>query len=70
VELLSSPGRTEVRAAPLPRSLASLRQESSEKYSVEVYQWAGGRTSKMKYCIKSQKPDSVFANSTKRLALR
>jgi len=71
VEWLSSSGRTEVRAAPLPRSLASLKREISERKWAEARQWAGGRTSKMKYCMpKSQKPDSVVADSTKRLASR
>jgi len=71
VEWLSSSGRTEVWAAPLPRSLASLKREISEKKWVVARQWAGGRTSKIKYCMpKSQKPDSVVANSTKRLASR
>ena len=49
VEWLSSSGRTEVRAAPLPRSLANLKREISEKKWVEACQWAGARTSKKKY---------------------
>jgi len=71
VEWLSSSGRTEVRAAPLPRSLANLKREISEKKWAEARQWAGGRTSKTKYRMpKSQKPDGAVAGSTKRLASR
>jgi len=71
VEWLSSSGRTGVRVAPLPRSLASLKREISEKKWAEARQWAGGRTSKTKYRMpKSQKPDSAVADSTKRLASR
>jgi len=63
--------RSEVRALPLPRSLANLKQEISEKKWVKARQWAGGRTSKMKYRMpKGQKPDGVVAGSTKRLASR
>jgi len=51
VQWLSSSGQTEARAAPLPRSLASLKREISEKKWVEARQWAGGRTSKTKYRI-------------------
>ena len=69
VEWLSSSGRTGVRVAPLPRSLASLKREISEKKWAEARQWAGGRTSKTKYRMpKSQKPDGAVADSTKRLA--
>jgi len=71
VEWLSSSGRTEVRAAPLPRSLANLKREISEKKWAEARQWAGGRTSKTKYRMpKRQKPDGAVAGSTKRLASR
>jgi len=71
VEWLSPSGRTEVRAAPLPRSLANLKREISEKKWAEARQWAGGRTSKAKYRMpKSQKPDGVVSGSTKRLASR
>jgi len=64
-------GRSEVRAMPLPRSLANLKREIPEKKWVEARQWAGGRTSKSKYRMpKSQKPDGVVAGSTKRLASR
>jgi len=56
---------------PLPRSLANLKREISEKKWVEARQWAGNRTSKKKYRIpESQKPDSAVANSSKRLASR
>ena len=71
MEWLSSSGRTEVRAAPLPRSLANLKREISEKKWAEAGQWAGGRTSKTKYRMpKSQKPDGAVAGSSKRLASR
>jgi len=56
---------------PLPRSLANLKREISEKKWAEARQWAGGRTSKTKYCMpKSQRPDGAVAGSTKRLASR
>jgi len=39
-----------------------------EKWA-EARQWAGGRTSKKKYCMSnSQKPDGALANSSKRIA--
>ena len=64
-------GRTEGRAMPLPRSLANLKREISEKKWAEARQWVGGRTSKTKYRMpKSQKPDGAVAGSTKRLASR
>jgi len=64
-------GWSKVRATPLPRSLASLKREISEKKWAEARQWAGGRTSKAKYRMpKSQKPDGAVAGSTKRLASR
>jgi len=46
VEWLSYLDRNEARAMPLPRSLAHLKREISEKKWVEACQWAGGRTSK------------------------
>jgi len=52
---------------PLPRSLAHLEREISEKW-VELDAGAG---SKMKYKMpKSQRPNSTVAESTKRLASR
>jgi len=64
-------GRTEVRAIPLPRSLANIKREISEKKWVEARQWAGGRTSKKKYKMpESQKPERTVAGSTKKLASR
>ena len=64
-------GRSEVRAMPLPRSLANLKREISEKKWAEARQWAGGRTSKAKYRMpKSRRPDGTVAGSTKRLASR
>ena len=57
--------------APLPRSLANLKREISEKKWAEARQWAGGRTSKTKYRMpKTQRPDGAVAGSTKRLASR
>ena len=41
--------RKEVRAMPLPQSLANLKREISAKKCAEVRQWAAGRTSKTKY---------------------
>jgi len=71
VEWLSYSDRVEARAMPLPRSLANLKQEISEKKWAEACQWAGGRTSKTKYRMpKSQRPDGTVAGSTKRLASR
>ena len=71
VEWLSSSGRTGVWVAPLPRSLASLKREISEKKWAEARQWTGGRTAKKKYRMpKSQEPDGAVADSTKRLASR
>jgi len=55
----------------LPRSLANLKREISEKKWVEARRWAGGRTSKTKYRMpERQKPDGAVAGSTKRLASR
>ena len=71
MEWLNYSDRVEVRAVPLPRSLANLKREISEKKWVEARQWAGGRTSKAKYRMpKSQKPDGTVASSTKKLASR
>jgi len=56
---------------PLPRSLAHLEQEISEKKWAEARRWAGGRISKKKYRVpKSQRPDGMMAGSTKKLASR
>ena len=57
---------------PLPRSLASRKREISEKKWAEARPWAGGGgISKANYRMpKSQKPDSVVADSAKRLASR
>jgi len=71
VEWLNYSDRTEVRALPLPRSLANLKREISEKKWIEARQWAGGRTSKRKYRMpKNQRPDGTVAGSAKRLASR
>jgi len=62
VEWLNYSDRTEVRVVPLPRSLANLKQEISEKKWAEARQWAGGRTSKTKYRMpESQRPDGTVA---------
>jgi ribonuclease HI len=64
-------GRTEARAFPLPRSLANIKREISEKKWTEARQWAGARTSRKKYRLpESQKPDSAVAGSSKRVASR
>jgi len=55
----------------LPRSLAHLKREISEKKWEEARQWAGGRTSEKKYRMpKFRKPDGTVAESSKRLASR
>jgi len=57
--------------SPLPRSLANIRREISEKKWMEARQWAGGRISRKKYkMLRSQRPDGTVAGSTKRLASR
>jgi len=67
-ELIQSDGST---GNALPRSLANLKREISEKKWVEARQWVGGRTSKTKYRVpKIQRPDGTVAGSTKRLASR
>jgi len=64
-------GPDEVRPMPLPRSLANLKREISEKKWVEARRWAGGRTSKGRYRTpESHKPDGTVAESAKRLASR
>jgi len=51
---------------PLPRSLAHLKREISEKKWAEARQWAGGRTSRKKYSMPSrQKQDGTVAGSSK-----
>ena len=56
---------------PLPRSLANIKREISEKKWAETRWWAGGRTSKKKYKMpKSQRPNGTVAGSTKGLASR
>jgi len=63
--------RARGRPTPLPRSLANLKRETSEKKWVKARQWAGARTSKTMYRMpKSQKPDSTVDGSSKRLASR
>jgi len=47
------------------------KREISENMWAEARSWAGGRIAKAKYRMaKSQKPDSVVADSTRRLASR
>ena len=71
MEWLNYSDRSEVRGMPLPRSLANLKWEISEKKWVEVRQWAGSRTSGTNYRLpKSQRSDGMVVGSTKRLALR
>jgi len=54
---------------PLPRSLAHLKREISEKWA-EARQWAGGRASGSYRMPSRQKPDGTVAGSSKRLASR
>jgi hypothetical protein len=55
----------------LPRSLAHLKREISEKKWSEARQWAGSRINKAKYKMPArQKPDEVVASSFKRHASR
>jgi len=73
VECLSYLDRVEVRTMPLPRFLAHLKREISQKKRVEAHRWpwAGGRSSKKKYRnAKCQKPDGTVAGSSKWLASR
>jgi len=57
-------GQTGARPMPLPRSLANLKREISEK-RVEARRWAGGRASREKYKMpESHKPDGTVAGST------
>jgi ribonuclease HI len=64
-----SPGARGVE--PLPRSLAHLKREISEKKWAEARQWAGSRITKAKYKMPArQKPDGVVAGSSKRHASR
>ena len=64
--MLSYSDRAEVRAMPLPRSLANPKREISEKQWVEA-RWAG----RIKYRMpRSQRPDGTVAGSTKRLTSR
>jgi len=71
VEWMPYSDRTEVRPMPLPRSLANIRREISEKKWTEARRWAGGRTSNQKYRLpETHRPDVTVAGSTKRLASR
>ena len=71
VELLAYSDRTEARSAPLPRSLANIMREISEKRWAEARRWAGGWTYEKKYKMpKSQRPDGTVAGSTNGLASR
>jgi len=63
--------RPEERSMPLPRSLANIKREITEKKWAEARKWAGLRISKRKYKMpESQRPESIVAGSTKRLASR
>ena len=68
VEWPNFPVQREVRGASMPRSLANLKREISEKKWAEARQWAGGQTAGKYRKPDSQKPDGAVANSTKRLA--
>ena len=66
VEWLNDSDRTEARPMPLPRSLANLNLEISEKKCVEARRWAGGPTSRKKYKMpESHKPDGTIPESSK-----
>jgi ribonuclease HI len=55
----------------LPRSLAHLKREISERKWTEAHQWARSRINKEKYKMPAkQKPDGTVAGSSKRLASR
>jgi hypothetical protein len=59
------------RPMPLPRSLAHLKRDISEKKWAEARQWAAGRVTKKKYRMpREQQPDKTVAGSTKRLVSR
>jgi ribonuclease HI len=59
------------RPMPLPRSLAHLRREITERKWDEARRWAGSRISKKKYKMpREQRPDQTVAGSTKRAASR
>jgi len=61
----------EAHAMPLPRSLARLKRENSEKRLAEAKQWAGGRASRKKHKMPCrQKPDGTVARRSKWLASR
>ena len=54
---------------PLPRSLANLKREISEKKWMEARRRIGGRASRKEHRMpEGQKPDSTIAERTKRLA--
>ena len=72
VEWLSYSDRMEARPMPLPRSLANIKREITEKkwagarQWARARQWAGGGASKKKYKRpESHKPDGAVAGSTK-----
>ena len=70
-EWLNYLDRAEMRAMPLPTSLAHLKREISEKKWVKARQRAAGRTSRTKYRMpKRQRSDGAVAGSTKGLASR
>jgi len=55
----------------LPRSLAHIKREISEKKWAEARQWAGDRITKKKYKMPARRrPDGTVAGSSKRLASR
>jgi hypothetical protein len=71
VEWLQYSDRTEVRPMPLPKSLAYLKREISEKKWVEARRWTGGQVAAKKYKLpREQRLDITAASSSKRLASR
>jgi len=71
VKWLGYSDRAGARAMPLPRSLAHLEREITEKKWAEPLQWARRRTFKKKYRMpKSQRQYVTVAESAERLASR
>ena len=64
VEWPNYQGRRVLRSIPLPRSLANIKREISEKKWQEARRWTGGWTSKQKYKMtSSHKSDSTVAEA-------
>jgi ribonuclease HI len=71
VEWLGYADRYGRRAMPLPRSLANVKREISERKWIEARRWAEGRITARKYKMpREQRPSRVVDRSPKRLAAR